>query len=171
VINAVLHRVNYSETDQMGFVYHANYLIWMDMARTEHLRERGMSYKDLEEQGTYPGVLEFHGTTTVDALFRRFHSTQIPRPETKFAGDNNTGWNEPRADRLLEELQRTLEADARRSLVAQFGTLVSQELPTLPLYYVAEPVAVAKGLQAARPRPMGSNQYNTTWNAFMWEWA
>ena len=60
MINAVLHRVNYSETDQMGFVYHANYLIWMDMARTEHLRERGMSYKQLEEQGTYLTVTDVH---------------------------------------------------------------------------------------------------------------
>jgi acyl-CoA thioester hydrolase len=42
----------------MGFVYHANYLIWMDMARTEHLRERGMSYKELEQQGTYLTVTE-----------------------------------------------------------------------------------------------------------------
>src|SRR5256886_16555793 len=42
----------------MGFVYHANYLIWMDMARTEHLRERGMSYKQLEEQGTYLTVTD-----------------------------------------------------------------------------------------------------------------
>src|SRR5919198_2859067 len=58
VISAVTHRVNYSETDQMGFVYHANYLIWMDMARTEHLRERGMSYKELEQQGTYLTVTE-----------------------------------------------------------------------------------------------------------------
>src|SRR5438552_1597602 len=35
----------------MGFVYHANYLIWMDMARTEHLRERGMSYRDMQRPG------------------------------------------------------------------------------------------------------------------------
>src|SRR5919198_451022 len=60
VISAVTHRVNYSETDQMGFVYHANYLIWMDMARTEHLRERGVSYKELEEQGTYLTVTDVH---------------------------------------------------------------------------------------------------------------
>jgi len=60
VISAVLHRVNYSETDQMGFVYHANYLIWMDMARTEHLRERGVSYKELEAQGTYLTVTDAH---------------------------------------------------------------------------------------------------------------
>jgi len=58
VISAVRHRVNYSETDQMGFVYHANYLIWMDMARTEHLRERGISYKELEEQGIFLAVTD-----------------------------------------------------------------------------------------------------------------
>jgi acyl-CoA thioester hydrolase len=44
-------RVNYSETDQMGVVYHARYLVWLDIARTEHLRHAGMSYRDLEEAG------------------------------------------------------------------------------------------------------------------------
>ena len=58
MISAVTHRVNYSETDQMGFVYHANYLIWLDMARTEHMRERGVSYKELEEQGIYLAVTD-----------------------------------------------------------------------------------------------------------------
>ena len=58
MISAVHTRVNYSETDQMGFVYHANYLIWMDMARTEHLRERGVSYKELEAQGLYLAVTD-----------------------------------------------------------------------------------------------------------------
>jgi len=58
VISAVHTRVNYSETDQMGFVYHANYLIWMDMARSEHLRERGVSYKELEAQGIYLAVTD-----------------------------------------------------------------------------------------------------------------
>ncbi len=44
-------RVNYSETDQMGVVYHARYLVWFDVARTEHLRLAGMSYRELEEAG------------------------------------------------------------------------------------------------------------------------
>src|SRR3989475_10363946 len=44
----------------MGLVSQANYLIWMAMARTEHLRERGMSYKRLEEQGTYLTVTDVH---------------------------------------------------------------------------------------------------------------
>lgn len=44
-------RVNYSETDQMGVVYHARYLVWLDVARTEHLRRSGMSYRELEAAG------------------------------------------------------------------------------------------------------------------------
>jgi acyl-CoA thioester hydrolase len=44
-------RVNYSETDQMGVAYHARYLVWLDVARCEHLRRTGMSYRELEEQG------------------------------------------------------------------------------------------------------------------------
>jgi acyl-CoA thioester hydrolase len=53
------HRVNYSEVDQMGVVYHANYLVWLDVARTELLRQAGMSYKELEEtRGFFLAVSE-----------------------------------------------------------------------------------------------------------------
>jgi len=51
-------RVNYSETDQMGVVYHANYLVWFDRARTEHLRTTGYTYREMEEEGVYLAVTE-----------------------------------------------------------------------------------------------------------------
>jgi acyl-CoA thioester hydrolase len=51
-------RVNYSETDQMGVVYHARYLVWLDIARTEHLRRSGMSYRELEASGLRLAVAE-----------------------------------------------------------------------------------------------------------------
>ena len=44
-------RVNYSETDQMGVVYHGRHVVWLDIARTEHLRQAGYSYKELEAEG------------------------------------------------------------------------------------------------------------------------
>jgi len=44
-------RVNYSETDQMGVVYHARHVVWLDIARTELLRQAGYSYRELEESG------------------------------------------------------------------------------------------------------------------------
>jgi acyl-CoA thioester hydrolase len=43
-------RVRYSETDKMGVVYHANYLVWFEIGRTEYCRARGFSYRDMEEQ-------------------------------------------------------------------------------------------------------------------------
>jgi acyl-CoA thioester hydrolase len=57
-VSETLVRVNYSETDQMGVVYHARYLVWLDVARTEHLRQCGMSYRDLEASGLRLAVSE-----------------------------------------------------------------------------------------------------------------
>ncbi|MBE0659883.1 MAG: acyl-CoA thioesterase [Bryobacteraceae bacterium] len=44
----VRFRVRYAETDQMRVVYHANYLVWFEMARTELCRIRGVRYRDME---------------------------------------------------------------------------------------------------------------------------
>jgi acyl-CoA thioester hydrolase len=44
-------RVRYQETDQMKVVYHANYLNWFEIGRTEWVREAGITYRDMEEQG------------------------------------------------------------------------------------------------------------------------
>ncbi len=41
-------RVRYAETDQMGMVYYANYLVWMEVGRTDYCRECGFSYRELE---------------------------------------------------------------------------------------------------------------------------
>lgn len=43
-------RVRYEETDQMGVVYYANYLIWFEVARTEFFRAAGVEYRKMEEQ-------------------------------------------------------------------------------------------------------------------------
>lgn len=57
-IGVTYHRVDYSEIDQMGVVYHARYLVWLDVARTELLRDTGVSYRELEEMGLYLVVSE-----------------------------------------------------------------------------------------------------------------
>lgn len=50
--------VRYAETDMMGVVYHANYLPWFEIGRTQLLRELGVSYRKLEEEGFRLPVLE-----------------------------------------------------------------------------------------------------------------
>jgi acyl-CoA thioester hydrolase len=44
-------RVRYAETDRMGLLHHANYLVYFEQGRIELLRSRGLTYKDLEDQG------------------------------------------------------------------------------------------------------------------------
>ncbi|HYR86678.1 MAG TPA: thioesterase family protein [Terriglobia bacterium] len=52
-------RVRYAETDQMGMVYYANYLIWMEVGRSDFCRERGFSYRDMErDEQAYLAVAE-----------------------------------------------------------------------------------------------------------------
>src|SRR5690242_13855170 len=48
--NETTVRVRYAETDQMGVVYHSNYLIWFEVGRVELLRELGFSYREMEQQ-------------------------------------------------------------------------------------------------------------------------
>jgi len=52
-------RVRYAETDQMGVVYYANYLVWMEVARVEYCKALGFSYESMErEDGIFLAVTE-----------------------------------------------------------------------------------------------------------------
>ena len=67
-------RVRYAETDQMGVVYHANYFVWCEIARTELIRRRLVSYAELERQGVFLAVTEasirYHAPARYDDLIR-----------------------------------------------------------------------------------------------------
>lgn len=66
--------MRYAETDQMGVVYHANYLVWCEIGRTDLIRTLGMSYADIERSGTTLAVAEaslrFHSPARYDDLIR-----------------------------------------------------------------------------------------------------
>ena len=51
-------RVRYAETDKMGIVYYANYLIWFEIGRTDWLRDTGWTYRSMEEDGIQLPVIE-----------------------------------------------------------------------------------------------------------------
>jgi acyl-CoA thioester hydrolase len=53
-------RVRYAETDQMGIVYYANYLVWFEIARTDWLRATGWTYRAMELEGFALPVIEAH---------------------------------------------------------------------------------------------------------------
>lgn len=51
-------RVRYAETDQMGVVYHAHYLVWCEVGRTDFIRALGVPYAEMERQGVRLAVAE-----------------------------------------------------------------------------------------------------------------
>jgi acyl-CoA thioester hydrolase len=67
-------RVRYSETDQMGVVYHAEYLVWCEVGRTDFIRALGLPYSELERRGTALAVAEatirYHAPARYDDLIR-----------------------------------------------------------------------------------------------------
>src|SRR5580658_4067193 len=63
-------RVRYAETDQMGVVYYANYLVWMEIGRVEYCRSAGIRYRDMEiDDGILLAVVESNCRYTSPALY------------------------------------------------------------------------------------------------------
>ena len=65
-------RVRYPEVDRMGLAYHGSYLVWFEMGRTEYLRSRGQTYRELEERGLFFPLVEaacrYHHPARYDEL-------------------------------------------------------------------------------------------------------
>lgn len=83
-------RVRYAETDRMGVVYHANYLVWFEIGRTEFCRARGFAYKDMEENDrAFLVVAESYcrykaSARYDDELVIRTHITELRRRSLRF---------------------------------------------------------------------------------------
>lgn len=80
-------RVRYAETDQMGVVYHGNYAVFFEMGRVEWLRNIGVSYRWMEENGimltvvsltmNYKKPAKYDDVLTVTTIFKNQESVKI----------------------------------------------------------------------------------------------
>ena len=70
--NRISFRVRYAETDAMGVVHHSRYIPWMELGRTEFLRQFGFSYRQCEEKGFFFPLLDvachYHAPAKYDDL-------------------------------------------------------------------------------------------------------
>ena len=73
-------RVRYAETDQMGVVYHANYLVWCEAGRTEYIRAAGTPYAQLERDGVALAVVDVTMRCHAPA-----HYDEVIRVETRLS--------------------------------------------------------------------------------------
>ena len=147
-VSETLVRVNYSETDQMGVVYHARYLVWLDIARTEHLRRSGMSYHELERAGLrlvvgevairYREPARYDDPIRIRCWVREVGSRRI-----------DFGYSVEHAD------DRRLLATAFTSLMALSSNMTLTRLPDAvrsALIAIPDPVRLQLGIERQRPR-------------------
>ncbi len=88
-------------------------------------------------------------------------STEIPTEENGWAGQNYTGYSNPEMDRLIDEIEITLDVDARDKLWAELQQLYMTDVPVLPLYWRATAFILPKWL--GNVKPTGNLSPTTYW--------
>ncbi|MCA8927596.1 MAG: peptide ABC transporter substrate-binding protein [Alphaproteobacteria bacterium] len=100
----------------------------------------------------FEGLAMFAWISAPESLPRStLHSTMIPTAENNWAGQNYTGYRNPRVDALLDAIEVDLDRESRRAKWAELQRIYTQDLPALPLYFRANPYVIPKWLKGVRP--------------------
>jgi peptide/nickel transport system substrate-binding protein len=119
-----------------------------------------------------PGTLQWRERNNGDEYFyTQLHSANIPKAEDRYSGQNMGGWNNPRADEIIDRLEEILQQPGARLLKAELMRLLSQDLPWLPIYYFSEHVTVRSNVKGVQPRQAAGVRNATVWNIQTWEKA
>jgi len=126
-------RVRYAETDQMGRAHHRHYLVWCELGRTALMRERGVSYAELERGGLWLPVsrveVEYRIPVEYDELIR-IH-TRVERVRSR---EIVFAYRIARAsdDATLARARTALVCTDSRGRPHRFPAAVKRQLETLP---------------------------------------
>jgi aldehyde dehydrogenase (NAD+) len=116
-------RVRYSETDQMGVAYHANYLAWCEVGRTDFIRELGTTYAEIERMGCFLAVAEASVRYSTAARY-----DDVVRVETRLESVKSRAVTF-RYDIFRQDPAPVLLASARTTLVSMDRAGKSRRLP------------------------------------------
>jgi peptide/nickel transport system substrate-binding protein len=122
-----------------------------------------------ENRNRWPGAFIGSHNVTVEEWQERFHTKNIPSAENKFALENVSGWNDPRKDAILDELNSIVTPARSEQLQLEFVKMFSEALPHLPLYYSPEVLVSKKGLTGITPRQESGGQNSSSWNTYQWD--
>jgi peptide/nickel transport system substrate-binding protein len=124
-----------------------------------------------ENRNRWPGAFIGTHNVTVEEWQERFHTKNIPSAENKFALENVSGWNDPRKDAILDELNSIVTPARSEQLQLEFIKMFSDALPHLPLFYSPEVLVAKKGLTGMTPRQESGGQNSSSWNMYQWDKA
>ena len=106
---------------------------------------------------------QYHMSSTSPFYGRRPHSASIPRPETRWSGNNRGRYYNPALDTLIEKIEVTVAEAEQRSLHRQLFELQMTDLHTFWLYWQTVPTLMVKGVT-------GPRLVSSTWTNNIWEW-
>jgi peptide/nickel transport system substrate-binding protein len=102
--------------------------------------------------------------TDADGLW---NSSAIPSQANGFQGQNYYGWRNSENDRLVAEMSRELRESQRAELMRRQQEIWAEELPAIPLFFLAQAIFVHRDLQNVRPI---SSSFAIFWNVHQWAW-
>lgn len=118
-----------------------------------------------EVRGTFP-TFYTGGGGVGDRALPSFLSSTIASAETRWVGNNRTGFSNPGFDRLAEAYATTLDRTERQRQLTEMARIFSEELPAISLYFNPGIVAFAASLHG--PLPFGPDA-DVSWNVHEWE--
>jgi peptide/nickel transport system substrate-binding protein len=117
--------------------------------------------RDPEQRAEFPAIRTQGGGQLEDL----YGAAGIPTPQNRFQGNNRGSWVHPEYERLQGAFNVTLDRAQRRDAFVQMATLVSDELPAVPLFYSAKVVAYVPQLQGV----ILGDRIGAYWNVHLWE--
>ncbi len=123
---------------------------------------------DEKMKSTFPGITLNNNTLQRGLGLDKWTTTRLGGPENDWTGTNRMGWTNPEFDRLYDAWRTTLERDEAAQRMVEMMKLLSEELPSLPLYYNYQVVAHTAALTGPQPITPDSTRYS---NVHEWSWS
>ena len=120
-------------------------------------------------RATYSALyVQASGLTEVQQM-ARYHGSEVMTAETRWRGENVTGWMNPAYDRLVDAFTVTLDPNERVQQRAQMAKLMSEELPSIMLTDNPNMHAYLSAVKNVTPAPPYRTTGRITWNIERWE--
>ena len=121
-------------------------------------------------QRQFPHLALYRSNFTPESIpAQRFHSSQIPRAENNWEGDNRAGWRNAENDRIWEQLLVELDEAKRLTLLRRQQEIFAEDLPSLPLFFPLNLTTAHRALRGIRPAGLAGSYL--TWNVWEWYWG
>ncbi|HZT07587.1 MAG TPA: ABC transporter substrate-binding protein [Chloroflexota bacterium] len=122
---------------------------------------------DDKTKGTFPALTLNNNTLQIGLGLNKWLTTNIGGPDDNWVGGNRMGWSDPEFDRIYDQWTTTLDRAESNRLMVQMMKRLSDELPSLPLYYNFQIVAYSGAITGPEPITPDSTRFG---NIHEWAW-